>query len=164
MPWHILYFLPEPHGQGAFLGVPGKVPPSSLGLAVLVVAISENEVFHKVSDLERTYRDGWLPLSFDAMIVQKYLGILFLCGVLARWGHLFGRQLSVLAERSFGMYFMHGIVLTFLTHLPVSYSPDTGNSIADFAIYAVGTIVLTMILVAVLKKLLGKYSRSLIGC
>lgn len=25
-PWHLLYFLPEPHGQGAFL----EVPPAAL--------------------------------------------------------------------------------------------------------------------------------------
>lgn len=30
-PWHILYLRPEPQGQGALRGVPGKVRPSDQG-------------------------------------------------------------------------------------------------------------------------------------
>src|SRR5690606_31125305 len=38
LPWQSLYFLPEPHGHCAFLGVPGKVPPSADALVAAPLA------------------------------------------------------------------------------------------------------------------------------
>ncbi len=136
----------------------------ALGLAVVVVAVVEYSVLHKVTDLERLASDGWRPLGFDLMIVQKYLAILFLVGVLARWGHLVRGPLSWIAEISFGLYFLHGFVLAGLTHLPTSAMLDTGSSLMNFPLLAGASILLTIGVTSALKYVLGRASRSMIGC
>jgi len=135
----------------------------ALALAVLAVAIAEDSVLHKVTDLERASTDGWMPLGLDLMILQKYLGILFFCGALARWGHLAGRTLSYLATVSFGLYFMHGVVLTLLNHAPSWVSPHTGNSIFDFVTYSIVAVAGSLVIVLLIKQATGRYSRYLIG-
>lgn len=135
----------------------------ALAVAVLAVAYAEDAVLHKVTDLERASRDGWMPLGFDLMILQKYLGIAFFCGALARWGHLLARPLVLMAELSFGMYFMHGLVLTGLTHAPAWLSPHTGNSVVDFVTYSLVAISMSIAIVMVIKQVTGRYSRTLIG-
>lgn len=134
-----------------------------LAIAVLAVAVAEDSVLHKVTDLERAASDGWAPLGLDLMIVQKYLGILLFCGGLARWGHLLAKPLSFLAERSFGLYFVHGIVLTAISHAPHSFSPNLGSSVADFVAYSIVTILISIGIVMAVKWATGKYSRYLIG-
>lgn len=136
----------------------------ALAAGVLAVAVAEDAILDKVTDLERTARDGWLPVGFDLMILQKYLGILFFCGLLARWGDIFGRALSYLAERSFGLYFAHGVVLTAISHAPASLSPHTGSAVADFVLYALAAIAISIAVVAGAKRVLGRHSRYVIGC
>ena len=60
-------------------------------LAVLLVAIAlcQALVLHMVDNLERTSTDGWGPVGFDMMFVQKFVGIVLMCGALARWGFYF---------------------------------------------------------------------------
>lgn len=134
-----------------------------LAIAVLTVALAENILLHKVGDLERTAADGWLPLGFDLMILQKYLGILFFCGALARWGQFLGRPLTYLAEVSFGLYFMHGVVLTAINHAPDYLSPHMGTSILDFVTYSVMAILGSLAIVMLVKRATGRYSRYVIG-
>ena len=135
----------------------------ALAAGVLAVAYAEDVVLHKVTDLERTARDGWMPLGFDLMILQKYLGILFFCGALARWGHLAARPLVLMAELSFGMYFMHGIVLAAMTHAPSWLSPHSGSSVVDFVAYSLVAIALSISCVVAIKLVTGRHSRTLIG-
>lgn len=135
-----------------------------LAVAALAVALAEDMVFHRVTDLLRMPGDGWMPLGFDLMIAQKYLSILLLCGLLARWGGLIAGPLSFVAERGVGLYLIHGIVLTALTHTPHSLSPHFGNSVADFAAYALITIIISLAVVAAGKWVLGQRSRYVLGC
>jgi peptidoglycan/LPS O-acetylase OafA/YrhL len=135
----------------------------ALGLGLVVIILVQDLVLHQIGNVERSLGDGWLPKALDLIIVQKYVGILFFCGVLARWGDYLGRSLAFIAGISFGLYFVHGIVLTAMTHMPSRLSPHVGASLADFTIYAVFTLGISIAIVMVVRQLSGSYSRFVIG-
>lgn len=135
-------------------------------LAVLLVAIAlcQALVLHMVDNLERTSTDGWGPVGFDMMFVQKFVGIVLMCGALARWGHHAGRLLSFIADHSFGLFFTHGIVLAVLIRLPERLSPHLGEPMLDLAIYSLFVITWSLLIVLIVKQITGRYSRYVIGC
>ena len=78
---------------------------------VLAIAATQALVVQVSGNLERLSTDGWGPVGFDLMLVQKYAGILLLCAALSRWGSRLGKPLSFVADHSFGLFFTHGIVI-----------------------------------------------------
>ena len=134
-----------------------------LTVAIVSLALYQDLVLHNPNLLERVAGDGFMPKAFDWMIVQKYLGILFLVGFLARFGSYANRPLLFLADRSFGMYFMHGIVLTAFSHAPSWISPHVGTSLVDFVVYAAATVLTSLLAVVVVKAVTGRHSRYVIG-
>jgi hypothetical protein len=134
-----------------------------LAIVVCGVALTQDLVTHNAGNIERMPGDGWWPKGFDLIIVQRYAGILLICGVLARWGDYFGRFFGFAAENSFGVYFMHGIVLTALNHVPSAFSPHLGASMADFFTYGLIALLLSFAIVLVIKQVTGRYSRYVIG-
>ena len=135
-----------------------------LAALMLAIAASQAMILHDPGNLERIAGDGWAPLGLDLMLVQKYVGILFFCALLARWGAWLGRPLSFVAEHSFGLFFIHGIVIAVLMRLPEALSPHVGEPIADLAIYSLFVLAASMAIVVIAKKLTGRYSRYVIGC
>lgn len=141
-------------------------PPAIAALAILLVAIAlfQALVLHLPDNLERTSSDGWGPVGFDMMFVQKFVGITLMCGAMARWGHHAGRLLSFIADHSFGLFFVHGIVLALLVRLPASLSPHVGEPILDLAMYSLFVITWSLLVVIVVKQVTGRYSRYVVGC
>ena len=72
--------------------------------------------------------------------------------------------LSFVADHSFGLFFIHGIVIAVLMRLPAPLSPHVGEPIADLAIYSVFVIAISLAIVVIAKYITGKYSRYAIGC
>lgn len=134
-----------------------------LSAAIVCLALYQDLVLHNSNLLERLAGDGFMPKAFDWMIVQKYLGILFIVGFLARFGSYANRPLQFVADRSFGMYFTHGIVLTAFSHAPSWISPHVGTSLADFIVYAAATVLTSLLVVVVVKAATGHHSRYIIG-
>lgn len=146
----------------AFLTRPAVI--AVLAAGVLGVAAVQATVVHLSTTLERLPGDGWAPVGFDWMLVQKYLGIPLLCGVLARWGGLLARPLSFVAGHSFGLFFTHGIVIAILNRMPQPLSPHIGEPVVDLALYSMLVLATSMTLVLAVKQIAGRYSRYLIGC
>lgn len=140
-------------------------PPVTALLAVLIVAIAVAQALwlNDTSNLERHWGDGWAPLGLDLMLVQKYVGIFLLCGVLARWGHHLGRPLKAIAANSFGLYFVHGVVIAILMRMPAPLSPHAGYPMVDLALYSLFVIAISFAGVMIIKALTGRYSRYIIG-
>ncbi|MER2536003.1 MAG: acyltransferase [Rhizobiaceae bacterium] len=141
-------------------------PPVLLLLAGAAVSVAAAQVFlqHSVGNLERGAGDGLWPLGFDYMLVQKYLAILFLCGFLARWGHLFAPPLRFMARISFGVYFIHGIIIAVLTRMAPALSlPHSRNPILDLAIYGGVVLLLSVAVTLGVKRAAGRRSRYIIG-
>ena len=136
------------------------------GLAAVVLAIASVQamVMQFPSNLERLPQDSWGFVGFDAMLFQKYVGILLFCGLLTYVGGWLKRPLKFIADHSFGLFFIHGIVIAVLIRLPAPLSPHVGEPIADLAIYSVVVVVVSMAIVVVAKYVTGKYSRYIIGC
>jgi len=141
-------------------------PPvvAALGVLILAIAFVQVLVFNDTGNIERLPEDGWLPLGFDLMLIQKYVGFFLFCGLFAAWGHHAGRTLSFIARNSFGIYFVHAIVIAFLMRLPEELSPHVGEPMTDLAIYASFVLAASIAIILVVKKIAGKYSRYIIGC
>jgi len=135
-------------------------------LGLLLVAIAATQVFflHDSGNLERAAGQGWWPLGLDLMLAQKYAGIAFFCGLLARWGHLAARPLKFLAEISFGLFFIHGIVLAALFRAPRFLSPHFGEPFLDLLLYSAVVLMISIAVVLAARKATGRYSRYIIGC
>ena len=102
----IMDFITRPRAIAALLGF------------VIAIAATQALVVQVSGNLERLSTDGWGPVGFDLMLVQKYAGILLLCAALSRWGGRMGKPLSFVADHSFGLFFTHGIVIAVLTRMP----------------------------------------------
>jgi peptidoglycan/LPS O-acetylase OafA/YrhL len=74
------------------------------------------------------------------------------------------RPLSFVAEHSFGLFFVHGVVIAILMRLPAPLSPHIGEPMADLAVYSGVVIVISLAIVVIAKYVTGKYSRYIIGC
>lgn len=135
-----------------------------LGLGLVAILLVQSLALEQIGSVERSPGDGWWPNAFDLTIIQKYLGVLFFCGVLARWGDHLGRLLTFIANISFGLYFVHGVVLTAMTHMPSNVSPHVGSSVADFLLYGLFAMVVSILIVMLMRMLSGRYSRFVIGC
>jgi len=131
---------------------------------ILAVASVQAMVMHFPGNLERLPGDGWGFVGFDAMLVQKYIGILFFCGLLTHVAGWMKRPLSFVAEHSFGLFFIHGVVIAVLMRLPAPLSPHIGEPMADLAVYSGVVIALSLAIVMITKYVTGKYSRYIIGC
>jgi surface polysaccharide O-acyltransferase-like enzyme len=137
---------------------------AALFALLIDIAATQAMVQQVPGNLERLPTDGWGPVGFDLMLVQKYVGILLFCAALSRWGGILARPLSFIADHSFGLFFTHGVVIAILMRMPAPVSPHVGEPMADLAIYSLFVITISMAIVVVVKQLTGKYSRYVIGC
>lgn len=135
-----------------------------LGLLILVVAVVQVTVLNDTSNIERAAGDGWLPLGFDMMLIQKYVGFFLFCGFFALWGRHAARPLSFIAKNSFGLYFVHAIVIAVLMRMPEALSPHVGEPMTDLAIYYVVVLAISFAIILAVKRIAGTYSRYIIGC
>jgi surface polysaccharide O-acyltransferase-like enzyme len=137
---------------------------AALGALILAVAVVQALVLNDTANIERTVEDGWLPLGFDLMLIQKYIGFFLFCGLFALWGNQGGRLLSFIARNSFGLYFVHAIVIAVLMRLPETLSPHVGEPITDLALYTLFVLVVSLAIISAVQKIAGRYSRYIIGC
>jgi peptidoglycan/LPS O-acetylase OafA/YrhL len=137
---------------------------AGLAVAILAIASVQAMIMHFPGNLERYPSDGLGFVGFDAMLVQKYVGILLFCGLLTHVGGWLKGPLSFIADISFGLFFVHGIVIAVLMRLPAPLSPHVGEPITDLAIYSVLVISISVVVVVIAKYITGKYSRYIIGC
>jgi len=141
---------------------PGAI--AVLAAAILSIAAVQAMVMHFPGNLERYPEDGWGFVGFDAMLLQKYVGALLFCGLLSYVGGWLKQPLRFVADHSFGLFFVHGIVIAVLMRLPAPLSPHVGEPITDLAIYSVFVIAISLAIVVIAKSITGKYSRYIIGC
>jgi surface polysaccharide O-acyltransferase-like enzyme len=137
---------------------------AALGAVLLAIAATQATVMELPGNLERVPGDGFGFIGFDAMLVQKYVGIVFFCGLLTHVAGWMKRPLAFIADHSFGLFFTHGVVIAVLMRLPAPLSPHVGEPMVDLAIYSALVIAISLAIVVVVKQLTGKYSRYVIGC
>ncbi|MEW9808129.1 acyltransferase family protein [Mesorhizobium sp. ZMM04-5] len=146
----------------AVVARPGTV--ALLAILMLATAVVQALVLNNTSNIERAAGDGWLPLAFDMMLVQKYVGFFLFCGFFALWGRHAAKPLSFIAKNSFGLYFVHAIVIAVLMRMPEVLSPHVGEPMADLALYFALVLAISFAAILTVKAITGKYSRYIIGC
>lgn len=134
-----------------------------LAVVWMAIALFEDLAQHAYDSIERSPGDGWWPKGFDLILLQKYVGVVLLCGVLGRWGHRAQGFLRLMASNSFGLYFIHGIVLAAMSHLPSLVAPELQMPTATFAVNVIISIFVSLAVVLVVKQIVGERSRYLIG-
>lgn len=137
---------------------------AALALLMAAIVLVQVLVLDNTGNIERADGQGWAPLGFDLMLVQKYVGIFLFCGAFAIWGHRMAGPLSYIASRSFGVYFVHTVVIAAMIRLPQPLSPHTGEPISDMLLYSIVVLTLSLAIVSAVKRLTGRYSRYIIGC
>lgn len=140
-----------------------NIPLLLLGIALLSVALIQDILVLNVNAVERRATDPWWPLAFDWMILQKYIGAFLFCGLLSRFAPGGQKALGFIASNSFGIYFLHGMVLVAMTHAPATLLPHLGIPLIDFIGYAVLAFGITLAAVVTIKTILGEKSRYIIG-
>jgi len=157
-----MLFCEHRHRIMAYVARP--LPVALLACLILAIAFAQALVFNDTSNIERAPGDGWIPLGFDLMLIQKYVGFFLFCGFFALWGGYAAKPLRYLAHNSFGLYFVHAIVIAVLMRMPMALSPHVGEPITDFLLYFIVVLAISLLTIEIGKRLLGKYSRYIIGC
>lgn len=108
---------------------------------------------------------GFTSLHQSVVYVQKMLMALLLLYALYKYQARLPNMLNVLGTYAFSLYFLHFSFIWALSEVFVKQFPDTGILglfTAGLLIYVL-SIALCLLLSIGLRKLLGKYSRMLIG-
>ncbi|MBL8578739.1 MAG: acyltransferase [Mesorhizobium sp.] len=146
----------------AFVARP--LPVALLACLILAIAAVQALILNDTSNIERAPGDGVMPLGFDLMLIQKYVGFFLFCGFFALWGGYAAKPLRYIARNSFGIYFVHAIVIAALMRMPMALSPHVGEPITDFLLYTSVVFAISLTIIEIGKRLLGRYSRYIIGC
>lgn len=101
---------------------------------------------------------------FDVNIYLKLIGSLVLLDALRGVGPRLTRVLAPAAEMSFGIFFVHYYFIYFAPELRFALggAPWLGSVLSLF-LYTTGVVVLSMLIVWLLQRLLGRRSRFLVG-
>lgn len=114
----------------------------------------------KLSSFEEARTAPYLAFNFSKLKVS------LLCIILLRGFYVLNRDnaiLKVLGDYSFGIYFVHLYVITACEMAMAQIQPDFKLGPFTFLFYTMLVTVLSIIAVIVVKKVLPKYSRLLIG-
>lgn len=108
-----------------------------------------------------------LPLSYegvDLMFFQKIFLCLFFMIFLNRFENYKPKILNLIAINSFGIFFLHGIIISVLTEikrkLDFSFS---GNSFLRYLLVGFLVFSVAFLIAIIIKKLFPKYSKYLVG-
>lgn len=108
------------------------------------------------------------PFSYNGinlMIFQKILFCFFFMIFLNRFENYKLKLFNIMAENSFGIFFIHGIVIAALLKIKTKFDFSfTSNSFIIYCSVAILVFFLSMVVTLFVKRIFPKYSRYLIGC
>jgi surface polysaccharide O-acyltransferase-like enzyme len=128
-------------------------------LVVLILQI----IFGTVEKLENIYEISFV--NIDLMIIQKLLFCIFFVFFLQRFNAKKINILSLLAENSFGIFFIHSIYIFIVrTSIEKSGISFTTTSILFFFFGATFILLLSLVTSILVRKAFPNKSRYFIGC
>ncbi len=137
---------------------------ATLLLGIFAIGAVQALVMERVGNLERNPTDGWGLVGIDLMLVQKCVGVFLLCAMLSRWGAPLARPFEFIAGISFGLFFVHGIVIAILLRLPLAASLRVGEPLVDLTMQSTVVFLLSVLIVVAVRRVAGRASRFVIGC
>jgi surface polysaccharide O-acyltransferase-like enzyme len=90
-------------------------------------------------------------------------GSLLMVYLFRRYDHYLGTSLDKIAAMSFGIYFVHGYVLSALRIIVGKFSLAIHGNILTYLLLFLFTLISTLIILWIVKALFGKHSRKLVG-
>lgn len=111
------------------------------------------------------YNGNLILSNFDFMIYQKLSLTMLLFLVFSRFKNLNFSLLHSIGNSSFGIFFIHGIVIylinIFLRHTHVKYTTD---SLWVYMLMSIFVVIVSFLIVNIIRKILGVNSKFYIGC
>ena len=133
-------------------------------LYILGIALSLAVFQAYIGKLGNYHKDPFTFGGIDLMIIQKILLCLFFMIFLNRFETYKIKFLEIIAENSFGIFFIHGIIITFITlfkeKLDFSF---TSNSFMMYCMVASLVFFISLITTLFIKRIFPNYSRYLVG-
>ncbi|MEQ8475979.1 acyltransferase [Fulvivirga sp.] len=135
-------------------------------LFIIYIAISILEVVHiieipKLTSFESSNLLPYFHFNFAKVKVS------LLCIILIRFFYLFNdNEISVLkklADYSFGIFFLHMYIIQAIEIVIKTYFNNFELGLVSFVFYTLIVTIASMLLIDILKKLIGRNSRSFIG-
>jgi len=130
----------------------------ALGAALLMSCLIQAAIF----GFFPMYAPWFAPRPPDLWYAANVLLIATLCAFFLRFGRANRGLIRRLAEDSFGVFFLHNIVLELIRMQFGRFSPS-GVYVLDLLITAALVFALSWALVLIIKRIFGKASRVLIG-
>ncbi len=131
---------------------------------ILIIAFTLALFQAYIGELGNYHKSPFIYSGMDLMIIQKILLCLFFMVFLNRFENYKLRFFEIIASNSFGIFFIHGIVITVISlikeKLDFSFTP---NSFIIYFIVASIVFLLSLIVTFIVKRIFPKYSRYLIG-
>ncbi|KHD25910.1 acyltransferase [Vibrio caribbeanicus] len=107
------------------------------------------------------HKDFFAYSGLDLMFLQKVMLSLFFTIWLHRFEHTSCKTVSLIADTSFAIYFIHPLVLWFLRKVDLGIFQT--NSWLYYFLFVFNLVVFCMILSTIVKNITPRYSRIIIG-
>ena len=133
---------------------------------IIAVAISIAILQSRIEKIEEYQIKKAFNLAFfDLMLIQKIIFSIAIVVILKQFDNKRLRFLKILAENSFGIFFIHGICISFLTALSNKIEPHCySTSITVFLISATIVLLISLAITLLIRYLLPSKSKFIIGC
>lgn len=103
--------------------------------------------------------------NLDLMIIQKSLLSIFFTTYLNKFGNKKFSLISLLAENSFGIFFIHGIFIwlfdVFILKFKITF---TSNSVFIYFISSIIVLIISLLTTIFIRLILTKKSKYIVGC
>lgn len=158
MPVYLLGMLASEKKEFVYSRFKGK----EFFLLFIVVALAFCQV--SLGQLGNYHKDPFSFNGVDLMLIQKIVLCLFFMIFLHRYEHSKSKFLDIIAANSFGIFFLHGIIIQAFYELKLllHYS-FTSNSVLLYLLIASLVFCLSLAITLGIKHSMPKYSKFLIG-
>jgi len=131
---------------------------------ILLVLISISSIQAYLGILGNYTKDPFTFGGIDLMLIQKLLFCFFFMIFLNRFENHKFRILEIIAANSFGIYFLHGIIIWVIEMVKSKLNfYFTSNSFLIYCMVSFLVFFLSLVATLSIKRILPKYSRYLVG-
>jgi surface polysaccharide O-acyltransferase-like enzyme len=139
-----------------------KLTGKEFYILILIILLAGIQVYS--GKLGNYVKDPFTFEGIDLMVIQKIIFCLFFMVLLNRFENYKFKLLEIIANNSFGVYFIHGIVLYALMVIKrksgFSFPPDL---FITYFLVSLFVFFISLAITLFIKRIFPKYSRYLIG-
>ncbi len=164
---NVIYFTPV-YLLGIYISINFKKFYEKLKgkeLYILLIAIGIAIIQTRIIVVDLILKNNLKVENFDLMIIQKCLLSLSFILFLMRYGYKNNKILNILAENSFGIFFIHGICIWIFNAIQLKLKiPFETNSFFMYLLISSLILTLSLSITIIIRKLWPNKSRYIIGC